>query len=170
MFVDTFLRVPYSTESMQERQQGKTGEVLRRPTAKERTIAGVIGAGIFGLFGVLWLLQRVGFDFSLLFPPCGLKMRTGWPCPTCGMTTAVLAFARGEVLTAFYVQPAAAFLCGVLVAVAFFALLAGVFGVYFSFLDRLLTELRLWHVIIGLLVILAAGWAVTLARAWATGF
>lgn len=143
------------------------GKVLRRPSARERTIAAVIGVGIFGLFGVLWLLQRFGFDFALLFPPCGLKMRTGWPCPTCGMTTAVLAFARGEVVAAFYLQPAAAFLCGVLVVIAFFALLAGVFGVYFSFFDRLSAELRLWHVIVGLLVILAAGWAVTLARAWA---
>lgn len=83
------------------------------------------------------------------------------------MTTATLAFARGDVLTAFYVQPAAAFLCSVLVIIAFFAFLIGVFGVYFCFFDRLLAEVKLWHVAIGLIVIFAAGWAVTLARAWA---
>jgi len=141
--------------------------VLRRPTARERRIAAVISAGIVSFFGGLWLLQGIGFDFGLLFGPCGLRMRTGWTCPTCGMTTAVLAFARGDVLTAFYVQPAAAFLCSVLVIIAFFAFLISVFGVYFGFLDRLLAEIKLWHVAVGVIVIVAAGWAVTLARAWA---
>ena len=69
-----------------------------------------------------------------------MKQRTGLPCPTCGMTTCVLAFARGEVLTAFYVQPAGGFLCSLLVVVAFFAFLTSVFGVYFGFFDRLLAR------------------------------
>lgn len=103
----------------------------------------------------------------MLFPPCGLKMRTGLTCPTCGMTTAVLAFARGRVLTAFYVQPAAGLLCSLLVAAAFFAFLIAVFGVYFNFLDRVFARVRVVHVVVGLLVIVAAGWAVTLARALA---
>ncbi len=142
-------------------------KVTRRPSARERKIAAGIGLAIVALFAGLWLLQRVGFDFGLLFGPCGMKMRTGWPCPTCGMTTAVLAFARGEVLLAFYLQPAAALLCSLLVGAAFFALLAGIFGIYFNFLDRLLTELKLKYLVMGLLVIIAAGWAVTLARAMA---
>lgn len=96
-----------------------------------------------------------------------MKQRTGLPCPTCGMTTAVLAFARGRVLSAFYTQPAAAFLCSVLVAAAFLALLTSVFGVYCTALDRLFAEIKIRHLVAGLLVILAAGWAVTLARALA---
>ena len=152
---------------MRERQQNRTGKVVRRASVKERKVAAVMSLTVAGLFSGLWLLQRLGFDFGLLFPPCGLKMRTGWPCVTCGMTTAVLAFARGEILTAFYVQPAAGFLCSVLVVAAFFAFLIAVFGVYFRILDRLFAQVRLRYVIIGLLVILAAGWAVTLARVWA---
>lgn len=140
---------------------------MRRPAAKERKIAAAISAGIVVFFGGLCLLQQAGFDFGLLFGPCGLRMRTGWTCPTCGMTTAALAFARGDVLSAFYAQPAAAFLCSLLVVIAFFAFLVSVFGVYFSFFDRLLAEIKLWHVAVGLIVILAAGWAVTLARACA---
>lgn len=139
---------------------------MRRATARQRGIAAILGSVILAAFAGLWLLQRVGFDFGLLFPPCGLKMRTGWTCPTCGMTTAVLAFARGEVLLAFYEQPAAAFLCLLLVVVAFFALLIGLSGVYFSFLDRLYAEIRVWQVVAGLVALLTAGWAVTLARAW----
>ena len=131
-------------------------------------IAALVSASVVFLFAGLWLAQRVGFDFGLLFGPCGMKQRTGLPCPTCGMTTTVLAFARGDLLTAFYTQPAGAFLCSLLVAAAFFALLTAVFGVYFVSLDRLFAEIRVKHVVVGLLVVLAAGWAVTLARALAS--
>jgi hypothetical protein len=140
---------------------------IRRATGRQRWIAGLITAGVVILFGSLWLLQQLHFDFGLLFGPCGMKQRTGFPCPTCGMTTSVLAFSRGDLLTAFYVQPAAAFLCSVLVITAFFAFLTSVFGVYFRALDRLWTEIGFRRLVVGLLVILAAGWAVTLARALA---
>jgi hypothetical protein len=141
--------------------------VVRRASTRERTIAALIALAVVALFGGLWLLQQVGFDFGLLFGPCGMKQRTGLPCPTCGMTTCVLAFARGEVLTAFYVQPAGALLCSLLMVAAFFAFLTAVLGVYFHFFDRLWAELKVRYVVAGLLVILTAGWAVTLARAWA---
>jgi len=150
---------------MQERQQDSTSKATRRASARQRKIATVIVVAVAGGFGGLWLLERVGFDFGRLFPPCGLKMRTGLTCPTCGMTTAVRAFARGEVFTAFYLQPAAGLLCSLSIATLFFAFLTAVFGIYFSFLDRVFARVRVVHVIVGLLVILAAGWAVTLARA-----
>ncbi len=127
----------------------------------------MIGSVVIALFAGLWLSQRLGFDWGLLFGPCGFKQRTGLPCPTCGMTTTVLAFARGAVLTAFYTQPAGAFLCSLLVVAAFFALLTAVSGVYFIIFDRLLAEVKLKYWVLGLLVILAAGWAVTFTRAWA---
>jgi hypothetical protein len=139
--------------------------VVRRALGRERAIAAGIVLVIATGFGSLWLLQRVGFDFGVLFGPCGMKQRTGLPCPTCGMTTCFLAFARGEPITAFYTQPAGGFLCSLLVVGAFFAFLTGAFGVYFCFLDRLLAELKIKYMVVGLLVILAAGWAVTLARA-----
>jgi hypothetical protein len=128
-------------------------------------MAALLASIVVALFGGLWLLQRAGFDFGLLFGPCGMKQRTGLPCPTCGMTTCVLAFARGEVLAAFYVQPAGAFLCSLMIVAAFFAFLIGASGVYFSFLDRWWAELKVKWMVAGLLVVLAAGWAVTLARA-----
>ncbi len=151
--------------NMQIRQQLSGSKVVRRASTKERRIAALIASGVAVLFGSLWLLQQAGFDFGLLFGPCGMKQRTGLPCPTCGMTTCVLAFARGALLTAFYVQPAGAFLCALLMGGAFFAFLTGVLGVYFSFFDRLWAELKLKWLVAGLLVVLTAGWAVTLARA-----
>jgi len=152
---------------MRKHQQDTGIRAIRRASGRERVIAGVIAFCILGSFGGLWLLQRVGFDFGLIFPPCGLKMRTGLTCPTCGMTTAVLAFARGRIGTAFYIQPAAGLLCTLLMVAAFFTFLIAVSGVYFSILDRLFTEVRMIHVVVGLLIIVAAGWAVTLARALA---
>lgn len=149
------------------RQQTTHLGTIRRASARQRKIAGLIVLGVVALFSGLWLLQRVGFDFGLLFGPCGMKQRTGLPCPTCGMTTCILAFVRGDLLRAWYVQPAGAFLCTLLVIGTFFAFLISVFGVYFSALDRLAAEIRIRHVAVGLLIILAAGWAVTMARALA---
>jgi len=130
-------------------------------------VAAVISLSVLALFGTLWVLQRLDFDFGLLFNPCGFKQRTGWPCPACGMTTSVLAFARGQVLTAFYVQPAAALLCSLLGLGGFLAFLIAITGVYSSRFDRVLREVKISYLIVGLLVVLAAGWAVTLARAFA---
>jgi len=136
---------------------------------RQRGIAAIIAGGVIAVFAALWLSQRVGFDVGSLFGECGMMQRTGLPCPTCWMTRAVLAFARGDVIAAYYMQPAAAFLCSLLVIAAFFALLTSVFGIYFSAFDRLFAEIRIKHVVVGLLIILAAGWAVTLARAVAAG-
>jgi hypothetical protein len=147
------------------RQQTNAGRWLRRASPGRRKIAALIAAAVISLFASLYLLQRLGFDFGLVFGPCGMKQRTGLPCPTCGMTTSVLAFARGDLVKAFYVQPAGGFLCSILVTVAFFALLTALFGVYFKALDRLFMGIRARTWVIGLLIILAAGWAVTMARA-----
>ena len=140
---------------------------MRRASRRERTVAAVVSLSILALFGLLWGLERLGFDFGLLFNPCGFKQRTGWPCPACGMTTAVLAFARGQVFTAFYAQPAAALLCSLLALAGFLAFLTATSGVYLTVFDRLLHGVKVGYLLAGLLVILAAGWAVTLARAFA---
>jgi hypothetical protein len=153
---------------MRVRQQVVWSRVVRRASARQRGIAAVVALAVAAVFVGLWLAQRAGFDFGLLFGPCGMKQRTGLPCPTCGMTTAVLAFARGAVLTAFYTQPAGGFLCTLLVIGAFFAFLTAAFGIYFISLDRLAAEVGVKGLVVGLLVILAAGWAVTLARALAS--
>ncbi len=83
------------------------------------------------------------------------------------MTTSVRAFARGDVLTAFYIQPAAALVCSLLGLGGFLAFLIAITGVYSSRFDRILREVKIGYLIVGLLVVLAGGWAVTLARAFA---
>lgn len=152
---------------MLTRQPANVAKFTRLASVSERHAALAVSLSILGFFAGLWVLQRVGFDFGMLFNPCGFKQRTGWPCPACGMTTAVLAFARGRLFDAFYIQPAAAFLCSILALTALLTLLTAIRGVYFKAFDRLLYETNVIHWIVALLVILAAGWAVTLARAFA---
>ena len=37
--------------------------------------------------------------------PCPLRLLTGVPCPACGLTTAAVAFVRGQAETAFHANP-----------------------------------------------------------------
>ncbi len=85
------------------------------------------------------------------------------------MTTSAFAFVRGKVFESFYAQPAAAILCCVLVVVGFLAFLVAVFGIYFRFVRRFFAEIKVRHIVLALIVVVAAGWAVTLARAISGG-
>jgi phosphoglycerol transferase MdoB-like AlkP superfamily enzyme len=86
------------------------------------------------------------------------------------MTTAVFSFARGRILQAFYIQPAAALFCCLLIVSAILAFIMSVFGLSFRFVERFFAEVRLRYIILAVLIILAAGWAVTLARALANNY
>lgn len=142
-------------------------ETIRRASPRRRAIAGLISLAVFGSLALLGLAGHYQVDMGRWMGYCGFKQRYGLPCPTCGMTTAVLAFAQGKVWQAFYIQPAAAFLCSFIVVAASLCFLVAVFGIYFNFFDRLFAEVKIRHVIVALMVIVAAGWAVTLARALA---
>jgi hypothetical protein len=58
-----------------------------------------------------------GTHGQLGFGPCGVLIMTGYPCPTCGMTTAFAHTVRGHWGRAFLVQPAG-FIMALGVAVA----------------------------------------------------
>jgi hypothetical protein len=80
------------------------------------------------------------------------------------MTTSAIAFAQGKILKAFYIHPAAALFCCVLIITAFLAFLIAVFGVYFRFLNRFFAEVKIRHIILAVIIIILAAWAVTLAQ------
>jgi hypothetical protein len=52
-----------------------------------------------------------------------------------------------------------------MVIAAILAFIIAVFVVYFRFIERFFTEVKLRYMILALIIIIAAGWAVTLARA-----
>ncbi|MDZ7292166.1 MAG: DUF2752 domain-containing protein [candidate division KSB1 bacterium] len=57
----------------------------------------------FSLFG--FLLARFAAPIFDLLPSCTFRNLFGIPCPSCGMTRAGLALARGKLKTAFTLNP-----------------------------------------------------------------
>jgi hypothetical protein len=148
---------------MESGQQPISHKFFSRATSAQRLIAGLIFLVIISGFSLGWLMGR--FHFSLYPFPCGFKQRYNLPCPSCGMTTAVIAFSHGRIADAFITQPAAGFLCCLAVLITFFAFLVCGFGVYSPAVERLLLSIKLRYVFIILFLIFAAGWTVTIARA-----
>ena len=150
---------------MQISQQLNKPKFFYRASIGQRKVAAIVCMGIIVFFAVFALAGHYKIDMGRLLGYCGFKQRTGLPCPTCGMTTATLAFAQGRILEAFYIQPACGLLCCVIVLAAIMAFIIAVFGVYFRFIERFFKEVKIRYMILALIVIIIAGWAVTLARA-----
>jgi hypothetical protein len=134
-------------------------------SSRQRLRAALAGLAVAGLLVWLFLAQRLGYDVGSMFGPCGFKQRYGLPCPTCGMTTAVLAFTRGEVVDAFEIQPAAALVCAALAASAAICVTVALRGRVPLAISRVLARLNVSRVLICIGLTGAAGWAVTLWRA-----
>jgi len=152
---------------MPKDQQPAERKLLAGATRRGRVIAAwilLIGMGVC-VFCVL--AGRGVIDIARYLPPCGMKIRYGLPCPTCGFTTAVLAFFGGNVFGAFYIQPAGALLCLGIVVTVFLAFITSVFGVYFAPLKELAGRIKAWHVVVAVIVVLGGAWLVTLSRALA---
>lgn len=106
----------------------------------------------------------VGTHEQLCLPACSYLVRTGWPCPTCGLTTSLAAMARGDVGLAFRAHP-----FGVVVFVGLVAaVLLGGMGLLTARPMLAGVRPRLWWAaaaVGGLLL----GWAVKMAVGWACG-
>jgi hypothetical protein len=152
---------------MQTNQEVNKSKILVEATRRQRVRAAIVLAVLGALFVLLGLMAAGVIDPDVWLDPCGFKQRHGLPCPTCGMTHSALAFARGRVFEAFYIQPAAALMCCFMIVAFFFALLTAVFGIYLQALDSLFSQVKVRYVILALIIVIAAGWAVTLARALA---
>lgn len=150
---------------MQISQHINKSKFFFRASPRQRVTAAFVFLAVAAFFGLFWLTAH--YEIALWPPVCGFKQKYDLPCPACGMTTSVVAFTQGKIFEAFYVQPAAALLCSVLAVSAFLAFLIAVFGVYFGFIKRFFTEVKIKYIILALIIIIAAGWAVTLARALA---
>ena len=148
-------------------QQLNKRKFFCRASFHQRLTAGLVLLAIVALFGLFRLAAADRIDMGRWLGPCGFKQRYALPCPTCGMTTSALAFVQGKIFESFYIQPAGALMCCVLVVVAFFAFLIAVFGVHSSVLKRFFAEVKIKHIILALIVVVAAGWVVTLTRALA---
>ncbi len=162
-FLDVISKRRYCNALMESGQQPISKKFFSYATTSQRLIAAGILICVTGGIALGWLMGQ--FQFTLYPFPCGFKQRYNLPCPTCGMTTAVIAFSHGHIVDAFYIQPAAGLLCCFAAVIAFFAFLVAVFGVYSPAIERRLASLKLRYIFAALLLIFAAGWAFTLARA-----
>jgi hypothetical protein len=134
-------------------------------SSRQRLRVCLAGLAMAGLLMWLFLAQRLGYDVGSMFGPCGFKQRYGLPCPTCGMTTAVLAFTRLEVVRAFEIQPAAALGCTVLAASAAVCLMIALRAGVPPAIARAVAQMRTSRILICIGLVGAVGWAVTLWRA-----
>ncbi len=152
---------------MNKIQESNKCGIFCRASFRQRVIAGFVFLGIGALFSLFWLASKGKIDIGVLLLPCGFKQRYGLPCPTCGITTSILAFAEGRIFDSFYIQPVGALSCFMLAAAAILNFFTVVFGRYFCFAKRFFAEVKVRYVIAGVLIIIACGWMVTLARALA---
>ncbi|MBN2377999.1 MAG: DUF2752 domain-containing protein [Sedimentisphaerales bacterium] len=116
--------------------------------------------GLFVLMLACYVVPNplgVGTHTQLGLPACGFYQWTGYPCITCGMTTAFAHVVRGNFIEAFTVQPA-----GALGALASMAIV--IVGVYVcvtgqridGITNRLANKFTL--LVIGAIVLGAWGW------------
>jgi hypothetical protein len=90
-------------------------------------------------------------------PPCIFHQVTGYPCPTCGTTRAILALAGGRWREAVLFNPLA-----ILAGALFFAWLIGgwaVYGMTGRFPSPRIPPRSLWPIRIGVVLLIAANWA-----------
>ncbi|MBL7215462.1 MAG: DUF2752 domain-containing protein [Phycisphaerae bacterium] len=131
---------------------------------RARIIAAVIFLVITAGAILLWASAKGYINLRLLVGVCGFKQRFGLPCPGCGWTHAGQVFFTGHILEAFRIQPAAGFFCVVGVLAAIFALHCALFGIDFGFLQYLSKSAGISILLISAIVVIMAGWAVTLIR------
>ena len=105
-----------------------------------------------------------GTHTQLHMPSCSILNRTGWPCPTCGITTSLSAMARGDIGLALRAQ---SFGVVLFLALAASALAGGVMMLSGRPMLAALRPRAWWVLVAGVGLLL--GWAVKLSVGVASG-
>ena len=110
--------------------------------------------------GPTWL--PLGPETQLSLPSCGLRERTGYPCPTCGMTRAWGRAVRGNFLEALRANIAGTILavgCGLAVVGGVGTAISGrvFYGRFVEPITRLLRPEQWLYAVLGL-ILLAWAW------------
>lgn len=128
----------------------------------------ILAVACWGVLGVACCLtpRHVGFGTHEQFglPPCTFLAVTGWPCPSCGLTTSFAAMAKGRIGQAVRAHPFGAVLFAGALVVGIVSLGELVCG---RDLLRLLRPGAGWA--IGIAAGLLIGWTVKLLVGWAAG-
>ena len=149
-------------ETPREDNGGRPEElVLARATigSRGRLYAAVLCLACAGILGVaVWLQpdpKGYGTHRQLGFGKCGMLITTGFPCPTCGMTTSFSYAVRGRLIKAFLAQPAG-------LALAIGTVLAGLVGGWIAITGRIpnvrIPMITTYRLLLAFLVLLIGGW------------
>lgn len=78
-------------------------------TAKVRLRGGLLAVVCFGAVVFCWVLVPRSGGFGtheqIGLPSCSFLVQTGYPCPSCGLTTSVVSMAHGRLWRAFEAHP-----------------------------------------------------------------
>lgn len=150
------------------------GPVVYRVAAKRPTVARAVAGGVLVACSCVlavsaWLTpdQRgLGSHQRLGYPPCTFVAMFGYPCPTCGMTTAFAHTVRGELVSAFSAQPAGLGLALATIAAGCLSL-----GVVLTGKVWAVNWCRVspTHVTLGVLLLVLLGWFYKLATGLLSG-
>jgi hypothetical protein len=69
-----------------------------------------LALGLLAMALLLFLEVRATLAWSLVLPPCPLKLHFGVPCVTCGLTRCAIALVQGRWAEAFHWHPVAVLL------------------------------------------------------------
>jgi len=155
----------YCNAVMDEIQQLRASRVFCRVSSRQRLEAAIVFAVLAGTAVLLHLAATGHIDIERWLTPCGIKQRYGLPCPTCGWTTAALAYSQGYIGQAFMIQPAAALVYTTVAVMGIYALFVAVTGCELRSAKWVWMRIRNWHVVASVLLVILMGWAVMLARA-----
>lgn len=138
--------------------------IVRPASIRTRLFAVLVFASCAGVLAIAaWLkpdARGYGTHEQLGGAPCGLLVRTGLPCPTCGMTTAFAFFMRGNWLRSVYAQPTGFLLALATAAMALLALRCMLTGRAPRLNFWVITPYRIFAT---LLILLIGGWAAKIA-------
>jgi len=139
------------------------GPVLERRRARRPGLVRWIGLLVALIAVAVLVVARMltpepaglGTHHQLGWAPCLMPMVTGYPCPSCGMTTAFALTVRGEWWAAFRAQPAGLLLTGLTGMAAVMGVSAIVTGRYWMLNWYRISPARL--VVLGVIILLM-GW------------
>lgn len=130
-----------------------------RPTHARLAALVIFACGATTLAVAAWLRpdpRGMGTHQQLGAGPCGMLVVTGYPCPTCGMTTAFSYLMHGAPLRSFLAQPAGFVLALLTAAATIYAAVVVIRG-SFPGAWRLQRVSPFW-LYFSLLMLLLAGW------------
>ncbi len=129
-----------------------------------RIVSIVLFVCCVGILGIAVYLQPsamgMGTHEQLGLAPCAAVVTTGYPCPTCGMTTAFAHTVRGQFLSAIRVQPAGFLLALGTVLAAGLSLRTLLTGRYY--LVNWQRVSAVWIVVLVILIVIG-GWGAKIA-------